>query len=254
MKKVVSVVLVALMVLGLSVTAFAADGKITVAPDKTEAKAGDTVVLTVKGEGFNDVGSLAISVAVDDKLELANAGEWLLTGGFMSATLDELGNAAFAAENAVSINTDLYKLSVKVKDGTAAGTYAVKVTLTLENGTASEFTANITVPSTDAPHEHKYGEWKKVDDKNHEAVCECGDKKVEAHTWDAGKVTKEATTEAEGEKTFTCTACNATMTQVIPKKTSPVTGDNAVAVVFLSTLALVAACGIVVASKKRVND
>ena len=44
------------------------------------------------------------------------------------------------------------------------------------------------------------------------------------------------------------------MTQVIPKKTSPVTGDNAVAVVFLSTLALVAACGIVVASKKRVND
>lgn len=253
MKKVVSVVLVALMVLGLSVTAFAADGKITVAPDKTEAKAGDTVVLTVKGEGFNDVGSLAISVAVDDKLELANAGEWLLTGGYVTAPLDEQGNAVFAAEKDFSINTDLYKLSVKVKDGTAAGTYAVKVTLTLDNAT-SEFTANITVPSTDAPHEHKYGEWKKVDDKNHEAVCECGDKKVEAHTWDAGKVTKEATTEAEGEKTFTCTACNATMTQVIPKKTSPVTGDNAVAVVFLSTLALVAACGIVVASKKRVND
>ncbi len=50
MKKLVSVVLVALMVLGLSVTAFAADGKVTVAADKTEAKAGETVVLNVKGE------------------------------------------------------------------------------------------------------------------------------------------------------------------------------------------------------------
>ena len=55
MKKVVSVVLVALMVLGLSVTAFAADGKVTVVADKTEAKAGETVVLTIKGEGFDKV-------------------------------------------------------------------------------------------------------------------------------------------------------------------------------------------------------
>ena len=74
MKKVVSVVLVALMVLGLSVTAFAADGKVTVVADKTEAKAGETVVLTIKGEGFDKVGALAISVALDDKLELADKG------------------------------------------------------------------------------------------------------------------------------------------------------------------------------------
>lgn len=253
MKKVVSVVLVALMVLGLSVTAFAANGKITVAPDKTEAKAGDTVVLTVKGEGFDNAGALALSVVVDDKLELADAGKWLLAGGYVTAALDDKGNAVFAAESAVSINADLYQLSVKVKDGTAAGTYAVKVTVKTDADVVAEFTANITVPGTEAPHEHKYGEWKKVDDKNHEAVCECGDKKTEAHTWDAGKVTKVPTTEAEGEKTYTCTACGATKTEVLPKESIP-TGDNAVAVVFLSTLALVAACGVVVASKKRVND
>ena len=38
------------------------------------------------------------------------------------------------------------------------------------------------------------------------------------HTWDAGKVTKEATETAEGVKTYTCTGCKTTKTEVIPKK------------------------------------
>ena len=36
------------------------------------------------------------------------------------------------------------------------------------------------------------------------------------HVYDAGKVTKEATCTATGEKTFTCTVCGATKTEVIP--------------------------------------
>ncbi|MBQ8025710.1 MAG: hypothetical protein IJ259_04750, partial [Oscillospiraceae bacterium] len=37
------------------------------------------------------------------------------------------------------------------------------------------------------------------------------------HQWDDGVVTKEATTEAEGEKTYTCTVCGEKKTEVIPK-------------------------------------
>jgi hypothetical protein len=37
------------------------------------------------------------------------------------------------------------------------------------------------------------------------------------HRWDDGVVTKEATTEAEGEKTYTCTVCGEKKTEVIPK-------------------------------------
>ena len=44
------------------------------------------------------------------------------------------------------------------------------------------------------------------------------------HTWDEGKVTKEATTEAEGVKTYTCTVCKATKTEAIAKL-DPVTPD-----------------------------
>lgn len=41
-----------------------------------------------------------------------------------------------------------------------------------------------------------------------------------AHKWDAGKVTKEATETAEGVKTYTCSVCGTTKTEVIPKKTA----------------------------------
>ena len=49
----------------------------------------------------------------------------------------------------------------------------------------------------------------------------CGDSYVDTyvdalgHTWDDGKVTKEATCTEDGEKTFTCETCGATKTEVI---------------------------------------
>lgn len=48
----------------------------------------------------------------------------------------------------------------------------------------------------------------------------------DAHKWDEGVVTKEATTTSEGEMTYTCTLCNTTKTDaipMIPKKAQKVT-------------------------------
>jgi len=54
--------------------------------------------------------------------------------------------------------------------------------------------------------------------------CSCGESVYTAydqphtgHAWDDGKVTVEPTTEAEGEMTFTCTACGDTYTETIEK-------------------------------------
>ena len=38
---------------------------------------------------------------------------------------------------------------------------------------------------------------------------------VHTHTWDSGKVTKEATTTSTGIRTYTCTVCGDTMTEII---------------------------------------
>ena len=68
-------------------------------------------------------------------------------------------------------------------------------------------------------HEHEFGTtWEKDATHHwHAAVCEHAEEvsdKAE-HTWNAGTVTKEATEEAKGEKTYKCTVCDATKTEEI---------------------------------------
>lgn len=64
-------------------------------------------------------------------------------------------------------------------------------------------------------------EWK-TDATNHWKECVCGEKKeLAAHSYDEGKVTKEASYTAAGEKVYTCTVCGATKTESIAKKVVP---------------------------------
>ena len=76
--------------------------------------------------------------------------------------------------------------------------------------------AGQTIPVID----HTYSGYEK-DENGHWQVCTVcqtpTDKAV--HTWDQGVVNTEATLEAPGLKTFTCTVCGQTKTQVIPQLT-----------------------------------
>lgn len=112
--------------------------------------------------------------------------------------------------------------------------------------------AVLTAQKTVAATGHKYGEWKSADEAEHEHACSvCGASEKAAHAWDDGKVTKAATETETGEKVYTCKDCGHTKTEVLP--ILPPTGDNnAVIVIALSVVALVAVCGVAVVSKKTV--
>ena len=73
--------------------------------------------------------------------------------------------------------------------------------------------------TTAAPHEHTYqAEWEK-DATHHWHVCTdegCADVSDKAeHTYNGGEITKAATKDADGVRTFTCTACGQTKTEAI---------------------------------------
>ena len=65
---------------------------------------------------------------------------------------------------------------------------------------------------------HVWGDWKKLDQTSHSRVCQTDatHKETAAHRWDAVSVTKAPTCESEGEKTFTCSVCGATLRETIP--------------------------------------
>ena len=71
----------------------------------------------------------------------------------------------------------------------------------------------------DEEHTHTYKtEWEN-DATHHWHVCEgedCADVTDKAeHTWNDGEITTEATAEADGVKTFTCTVCGQTKTETV---------------------------------------
>lgn len=65
---------------------------------------------------------------------------------------------------------------------------------------------------------HHFGDWKDVGDGTHSRTCKddgCGTIEVQPHTWDEGVTTKEATKDADGVYTYTCTVCGAKRTEAV---------------------------------------
>ena len=86
-------------------------------------------------------------------------------------------------------------------------------------------------------HTHSFGKWMlttkptctETGIKTRE--CDCGvteraEVPAVGHNWDAGTITREPTPEADGEKTYSCLACKATMTKPVKYSGSPESDNN----------------------------
>ncbi|GEM_PF-3518541 len=98
--------------------------------------------------------------------------------------------------------------------------YPVKVSHDWEEATCTEPKTCKGCGLTEGePLGHEFGAWTKLDDNQHQRICTRNPAHTEKenHKWDAGEVTKAATEQAEGIKTYTCTVCKGTKTEAIPK-------------------------------------
>lgn len=61
---------------------------------------------------------------------------------------------------------------------------------------------------------HTYGEWTKIDDEQHQRICQkdTSHVEIEKHSWNDGEIITVATCIKEGEKLLTCLYCGATKT------------------------------------------
>ena len=121
-------------------------------------------------------------------------------------------------------------------------------------------------------HTHNYNS-SKNDETNHWTECACGEKaEVSQHTWNDGEITKEATVDEEGVKTYTCTVCGHSKDESIaklpPQTDTPPTTDEpnendglsggAIAGIAVGSTAVVGVGGFslfwFVIKKKRISD
>ncbi|MDE6762859.1 MAG: hypothetical protein K2J73_04185 [Oscillospiraceae bacterium] len=88
-----------------------------------------------------------------------------------------------------------------------------------ENPTAADILNDEAVVTTASGHNYQ-GEWTSDDNEHWHECTVCNDKKdISNHAWNSGTVTTPPTEEAEGEKTYTCTDCSATKTEIVDKLT-----------------------------------
>jgi uncharacterized protein YlaI len=74
---------------------------------------------------------------------------------------------------------------------------------------------------------HSYGAWKDAGSGKHSRTCSvCSAIDTADHTWNSGTVTKQPTCKDEGIKTYLCTDCKATKTELVAKPDDH-TYDNA---------------------------
>lgn len=70
---------------------------------------------------------------------------------------------------------------------------------------------------TDTKVAHVCDNYAKVDDDVHSKTCVCGYSVNEPHYWDEGEVTTPPTDTEKGVRTYTCSVCHGTKTEVIPE-------------------------------------
>lgn len=178
MKKSLACILVFLVLLALSATALA-------------AKPGDTVTVSVSVTANpNHAFSGQIGFKFDESsLEFVSAA----SSGSDTVMYPTSAKGYFLLQNLSGITTGTKgTITLKVKDGAAAGTYDVTAYaydfIDVDENPVSVSVAggSVTVEAT---------------------AC--------AHTWNDGKVTKEPTCEEAGVKTYTCTKCKQTKTEPV---------------------------------------
>ena len=233
MRKILSILTALILIMALLVVPASAAGAGTLALSGAEGKQGDTVTLNVNLNSNPGLITMRFTVSWGDGLELtgvANSG--VLAGWTPPApTISSPYTLRWAESLANDNNTKTGKiatLTFKIKDNATVGNKTVTLTFSESrdsSGSKNTF-GNATATVKVNCKTHKYGSYTRVNDNSHKHMCsDCGYEETANHTWDGGKVTKQATCKETGVKTYTCTACKATKTEIIAKTNNHTWGN-----------------------------
>lgn len=229
MKKIITLLICVLIMAGLAATVFAANSAtVTVTPAKTSALRGDEITFTVTISEVDNLRSAGFSLTYDNSVFTVVESSLKCLASNASTSSFKYNAAAggyvamFMFESAQKYSGDIFSFTLKVKENAALNaSSAVSVASLVVRDSSGIISSTAQGTSVTVSCNHTYGQWEKVDDKDHARTCSvtgCGHKEVKTHSWDAGAVTSGATCKETGTKTYTCGDCGATKTETIDKK------------------------------------
>lgn len=216
MKKLTCIVLALLLLTALTVPALAASGSVSLSSSASTLYRGDTFSVTASLSSSDAIALGTVTLSYDTSALELTGGSCHVSGASLGQVIpsQKAGTFMLSGDPAV-VSGKLFTFHFKVKDGAAFGSYTISssASIGVESGQGiASGSATVTVACR-----HDYANCTKADDTSHVSTCtSCSDKKTEAHSWDGGTVTKEATCKETGIRALTCTGCGATKDEVIP--------------------------------------
>lgn len=197
---------------------------ITLSTSSASAYRGDTISVTVNVTSKNSLAFLMITPNYDSSaLTLVET-----INGTVCSNMTNGKNPNWHSNGAdVTATGTLVTFKFKVNDSAAFADHTVGVTVReCYNAASEKVTVYTSAGKVTVNCKHNYNAWNSIDGNQHMRVCDiCKNSENANHTWNTGSVTKPATCKEIGIKTFTCTVCNGTKTEDIPKSTVHSYGD-----------------------------
>ena len=212
MKRLTALLLCILLLASLALPVFATDSaKMTVSASKSTANRADTINFTVSISTVEDCRSAGFMLVYDTGVFEFVSGRCTLSGTSLANFSN--GTGTFAFSSGTTVSGQIFTFTMKVKDNASIGSSTISANVNTRNSSGS-IPTSVNSLTIKVQCQHSYGAWEKHDGTNHKRTCSiCGSVETAAHTWDSGKVTKEATCSTAGEKLYTCTACQTTKTE-----------------------------------------
>ena len=210
MKRKITLALCLLLMLALTAAPVLAAGSVSVSAvaDKISVVGGDTVTITVSAE-VDKCGLCYIEISFDSNVFDLVSGDCTFNGLKISEDIayfdPDTQDGAFTLANEKAISGSVFEFTLKVKDSATSGSYTVSMNFKADD-IVKTTSVSLVVACT-----HSY-------DNACDTTCNvCGATRKVTHSYDSGKVTTAPTCTKEGVKTYTCTVCNATVTEAVAK-------------------------------------
>ncbi len=211
MKKIISLLTVFSLLFSFAITASAANISISISGNGS-VTLGNNVTYTVNLSGAQNCSGGSIALTVGDKLEVIS-GEFIKNEAPLNYFDLSKNKGALSFGKDVDLNGAFFRFTVKAKEDSSLD-QQISVNVTLADNSSSSATKTLKITSVS----HSFGSYIKVNDTTHKRVCsECGYEEITNHTWNSGKVTKQANCKETGVKHFECSACKAEKDETIAK-------------------------------------